>query len=377
MELFKRLYDWIDVRIGAREIVEKELTGYLLPRNINVWYSLGSVLLFIFALQVVTGILLLIYYVPDADKAFKSVTSIMNDVPYGWLIRMCHAVGSNMMVLVLLLHMLSVLFMGSYKSPRELNWLTGFILFTLVQGISLTGYLLPWSQLSFWATTVATNSARRHPGGRTAIWWSSCAAASWSARPPWGVSLPCTWRSSRPAIAALVGAHLFLLKRTGVSTPPFGLSDTTNQWQGDSYRYEDHPGGIPFFPNYVLQDLRSISIYLACLPGGGLLRSLPLLPQGRLHRRPIPSGDAGPHQAGVVFPGQLPDPEDLPQRIDRPVGAGGRHDLPGPASLHRPRAGATPPEAAAVPGLRHRRDLCSGSDSRSGGTTHEIPERLP
>ena len=163
MRPLKMIADWIDLRIGARDILKKELTGYLLPRNINAWYSLGSVLLFAFALQVLSGILLLIYYVPDADKAFKSVSHIMNEVPFGWLIRMCHAVGSNMMVLALLLHMLSVLFMGSYKRPRELNWLTGFILFTLVQGISLTGYLLPWSQLSFWATTVATNSASAIP----------------------------------------------------------------------------------------------------------------------------------------------------------------------------------------------------------------------
>ena len=110
-----------------------------------------------------TGILLLVYYIPEADKAFASVSAIMNDVPFGWLIRMCHAVGSNMMVLFCLMHMLSVLFMGSYKSPRELNWLSGFILFNLVLAISLTGYLLPWSQLSFWATTVATNSVGAIP----------------------------------------------------------------------------------------------------------------------------------------------------------------------------------------------------------------------
>jgi len=262
MELLKRLYKWVDVRIGAGEIVEKELTGYLLPRNINVWYSMGSVLLFIFALQVVSGILLLIYYVPDADKAFKSVTYIMNDVPFGWLIRMSHAVGSNMMVLVLLLHMLSVLCMGSYKSPREFNWLTGFVLLTLVQGISLTGYLLPWSQLSFWATTVATNSANAIPvigphlveflRGNTMVGPATLGRffALHVAVIPAG-------------IAALIGAHLFLLKRTGVSTPPFGRPDTSNQWQGDSYRYEDHPGGIPFFPNYALEDLRSVFIYLA------------------------------------------------------------------------------------------------------------------
>jgi ubiquinol-cytochrome c reductase cytochrome b subunit len=261
MELFKRLYRWVDVRIGAGEIVEKELTGYLLPRNINAWYSLGSVLLVIFSLQVVSGILLLIYYVPDADKAFKSVTFIMNDVPFGWLIRMCHAVGSNMMVLVLLLHMLSVLCMGSYKSPREFNWLTGFILFTMVQGISLTGYLLPWSQLSFWATTVATNSANAIPVVGPHL--VEFLRGSKLVGPPTLGRFFALHVAVIPAgIAALIGAHLFFLKRTGVSTPPFGQSDTGNQWKGDSYRYEDHPGGIPFFPNYALEDLRSVFIYL-------------------------------------------------------------------------------------------------------------------
>ena len=262
MPLIKRLYDWIDLRIGAREIVEKELTGYLLPRNINEWYSLGSVLLVIFALQVVTGMLLLAYYVPDADKAFKSVSYIMNDLPYGWLIRLVHAVGSNMMVAVLLMHLLSTLMMGSYKSPRELNWLTGFMLFTLVQAICLTGYLAPWSQLSFWATTVATNSASAIPvigpylveflrGGKLV-------------GPPTLGRFFALHVSVLPAvIAALVGAHLFLLKRTGVSTPPFRSPETRKAWAPDHYSYQHHPGGIPFFPNYALQDLTSICIYFA------------------------------------------------------------------------------------------------------------------
>jgi len=262
MTLFKRLYDWIDLRIGASEIVKKELTGYLLPRNINEWYSLGSVLLVIFALQVATGMLLMIYYIPDADKAFKSVTFIMNEVPFGWLIRLCHAVGSNLMIAVLLLHMLSTLIMNSYKSPRELNWVTGFILLTLAQGISLTGYLAPWSQLSFWATTVATNSA--------------------SAIPVVGPYLVEFLRGGKlvgPAtlgrffavhvavlpvvIAAFIGFHLFLLKRTGVSTPPFGSIETDKRWKPESYSYQHHPGGIPFFPNYALQDATSITIYFA------------------------------------------------------------------------------------------------------------------
>lgn len=262
MDFLNRLYDWLDVRIGVRQIVAEKLTGYYLPRNINSWYSMGSILLFIFTIQIVSGILLLVYYVPDADKAFTSVSDIMNSVQYGWLIRMFHVVGSNMMVLFLMLHMISVLFMGSYKRPRELNWLTGFTLFALVQAALLTGYLLPWSQLSFWATTVATNSA--------------------NAIPVIGPSLVEFLRGGQlvgphtlgrffalhvalvPAvIAGLIGMHLFLLDRAGVSKPPFGLKDTSNKWRGDKYRYEKHPMGIPFFPNYLLVDARSIALFIA------------------------------------------------------------------------------------------------------------------
>ena len=262
MGLFKRLYDWIDLRIGAREIVKKELTGYLLPRNINEWYSLGSVLLVIFALQVATGMLLLVYYVPEADKAFKSVTFIMNELPYGWLIRLCHAIGSDMMVAVLLLHMLSTLMMGSYKSPRELNWLTGFILFALVQGICLAGYLAPWSQLSFWATTVATNSAASIPvAGPYLV--EFLRGGKLVGPPTLGRFFALHVAVMPVIIAAFIGAHLFVLKRTGISTPPFGSQQSRNPWPVESYRYQGHPGGIPFLPNYALQDMTSICVYLA------------------------------------------------------------------------------------------------------------------
>jgi ubiquinol-cytochrome c reductase cytochrome b subunit len=187
----------------------------------------------------------------------------MNVVPFGWLIRLCHAVGSNMMVLVLLLHMLSVLFMGSYKSPRELNWVTGFILFVMVQGISLTGYLLPWSQLSFWATTVATNSANAIPViGPYLI--EFLRGGTLVGPPTLGRFFALHVAVIPAGMFGLIAAHLFLLKRTGISTPPFGSVDTDKPWQGDIYRYEDHPGGIPFVPNFALEDLRSIFIYLAC-----------------------------------------------------------------------------------------------------------------
>ena len=262
MSLVKNLYSWLEVRLGIKELVEKELTGYLLPRNINLWYSMGSILLFIFTIQVITGILLLVYYLPEADKAFGSVTAIMNRVPFGWLIRTCHVVGSSMMVLFVLLHMLSVLFMGSYKRPRELNWLSGFVLFTLVQALCLTGYLLPWSQLSFWATTVATNSVGTIPFiGQFLV--EFLRGGKLVGAPTLGRFYALHIAVLPLLIASVVAAHLFFLERIGVSTPPFGPGDSRNSWQGDAFRYEGHPGGIPFFPNYLLHDMTSIAVYFA------------------------------------------------------------------------------------------------------------------
>lgn len=264
MTLIKKLSDWVEVRLGVSEVVEKQLTGYLLPRTINSWYSLGSVLLFAFGLQVVSGILLLIYYVPDADKAFKSVQMIMNEIPFGWLIRLCHAVGSNLMVAALFLHMFSVLFMASYKRPRELQWVSGFTLLNLVMGISLTGYLLPWSQLSFWATTVATNSVGAVPVvGEYLV--EFIRGGKLVGPPTLGRFFAVHVAVLPLVIGGLIGAHLFFLKRTGISAPPVKGEPTTVSWQGDQYRYEKHPDGIPFFPNFALHDATSVALYMACL----------------------------------------------------------------------------------------------------------------
>jgi len=219
MALREIIMDWLDERIGIRDIIKEQLTEYLVPRKINYWYSLGGLALFIFAIQILTGIFLLIYYVPTPERAFSSIQHIMNDVPYGWFIRLVHAVGANMMVAVLMLHMISIIFMGSYKKPRELHWMSGFMLFLLTLGICLSGYLLPWSQLSYWATTVATNS----PGSMPLV-------GEWMvrfARGGYVVGAPTLGRFFALHVAALplamvllVGIHLFLLRRTGISEPP-------------------------------------------------------------------------------------------------------------------------------------------------------------
>src|SRR3972149_6630643 len=161
--MLKKIIDWIDERVQIIEVIENHLTGHMVPANLNLWYSMGSVLLAMRFIQFITGILLLIYYVPDVDKAFESVTYITNEVPFGWLIRRVHAMATNIFIAVLFLHMFSTLFMGSYKKPRELQWMSGSVLFGLGFLAALSGYLLPWSQLSYWATTVATNTVGAVP----------------------------------------------------------------------------------------------------------------------------------------------------------------------------------------------------------------------
>jgi len=261
--MHKRLLDFLDVRLGIRDILEQNLTKYLLPRNVNIWFTLGAVLLTLFALQFVTGVLLLVYYVPNPAEAFKSVEIIMNDLPYGWLIRYLHAVGSNLIVIVLLLHMFSVLFMGSYKKPREFTWLSGFVLFNLSLVLCLTGYLLPWSQLSFWATTVATEAASALPFiGDALVRFMRGGAMVGEAT--LGRFFALHVMVLPAGLVALIGFHLFCVRRIGISKPPFGEDYTPTEAQ-DEFVHEEHPGGIPFFPNYAIKDLAVISFFLGLL----------------------------------------------------------------------------------------------------------------
>jgi ubiquinol-cytochrome c reductase cytochrome b subunit len=263
MDILKKIGDFLDVRLGIKDILEQNLTKYLLPRNINVWYTLGAVLLTLFTIQIVSGILLLVYYNPTTDEAFHSIQRIMNDIPYGWLIRTLHAVGANIIILALLLHMLSTLFMGSYKRPRELTWMAGFLLFLLSLGMCLTGYLLPWSQLSFWATTVATSSSGEIPLIGDAV-VRFLRGGAMVGQPTLGRFFALHVMGIPLILGGLILVHLFLVRRLGISRPPFGP-----YWQPSEpsavFHHEEHPGGIPFFPHYVTKDAAIIAFFLALM----------------------------------------------------------------------------------------------------------------
>jgi quinol-cytochrome oxidoreductase complex cytochrome b subunit len=157
-----RLGNWLDERFGWRSV----WTAIFLRKipHVNWFYTLGSATLFMATLQIVTGILLTIYYVPTPDHAYDSVIYITTQLPAGWFIRGLHHWGASAMLILTALHMLRVFFYGAYKYPREVTWLTGVVLLLVVVGFGFTGYLLPWDQKAYWATTVGTRIAGVAPG---------------------------------------------------------------------------------------------------------------------------------------------------------------------------------------------------------------------
>ena len=256
-----RLREWLEVRIGLDELVRSQLTEYRVPKDINLLYTLGMVAFAAFLLQVVTGILLLVYYIPDDKDAFESIRFIMNQVPYGWFFREMHVVGSNLMVAVLLLHVSSAFFYGAYKKPRELTWVVGALLLLTTFAFCLSGYLLPWSQLSYWATTVVTTIPTAFPvvGDYIANLIRGGDKVS-------GVTLNRFFALHvgllPPLLMILFGLHAFLVRRIGISAPPFA-TEKKPEWT--RFRHADYFGGPPFYPYFVTKEAFMVALYFVAM----------------------------------------------------------------------------------------------------------------
>ena len=215
--MFQKTFTWLDERLGLKTIYDTVLDRKV-PK-VNWWFTLGSASLFLFVLQGITGIMLTIYYVPSPDHAYDSIQYIMTGVSFGWLIRGIHHWGSSLMVLSVFFHMLRTFFFGAYKYPREFTWLTGVFLLLLTLGMGFTGYLLPWNQRAYWATTVATsiagtvpfignfiNQVLRGGGDLSAV----TLARFFSVHIWWFPAI----------IAALIGVHMYMVIRLGISSVP-------------------------------------------------------------------------------------------------------------------------------------------------------------
>ncbi|MBI4666416.1 MAG: cytochrome b N-terminal domain-containing protein [Nitrospinae bacterium] len=158
-----RLFSAVDDRLAIKEIMNDEVFEKISPAYLGLWSCFGGISFFLFLNQIVTGALLLIYYQPTIESAHASVAQVMNEVPFGWLIRGLHAWGSNLMIIAIIIHMAKIYVYGIYKAPRELNWVVGVTLLLLTLGLSFTGYLLPWTQLAYWATVVGTETPAALP----------------------------------------------------------------------------------------------------------------------------------------------------------------------------------------------------------------------
>jgi len=209
--------NWLDERIGWRGIWNAIFLRKV-PK-VNWFYALGSATLFVAVLQIVTGILLTIYYVPTPDHAYDSVQFITTQVPAGWFIRGLHHYGASAMVILSVLHMIRVIIYGAYKFPREITWFTGVGLLLVVVGFGFTGYLLPWDQKAFWATTVGTRIAGVAPviGDPTLrIMRGGADLSAVTLARFFGVHV---WVLPA-ALLILLGIHIYLVIRIGISAVP-------------------------------------------------------------------------------------------------------------------------------------------------------------
>jgi ubiquinol-cytochrome c reductase cytochrome b subunit len=239
------IINWIDHRLPIFSFL-KHFEHYQAPKNLNYMWNLGSIAGLALVIQIITGIILAMHYTPHVDHAFQSVENIMRNVNYGWLIRYMHAVGASMFFVAVYLHIFRGLYYGSYKSPRELLWMIGLVIFVVMMATAFMGYVLPWGQMSYWGATVITNLFSAIPiVGESIVTWL------------WGgfsVDNPTLNRFFALhyllpfIILALVMLHVVALHTHG-SNNPKGI--------------DVKPGKdtIPFHPYYTIKDFFGFGIY--------------------------------------------------------------------------------------------------------------------
>jgi len=147
------MYGELDERLDFRTALQRALRKPV-PRHVNFWFCFGGITFLIFIIQLVTGIALLLYYRPTVEQAYHSVVHITNNVPFGWLVRGFHHWGANLIMVTVMIHALRVFLYGAYKPPRDFNWVVGALLMFGLLLFGFSGYLLPWNELSYWATVV-------------------------------------------------------------------------------------------------------------------------------------------------------------------------------------------------------------------------------
>ncbi len=250
-----KLLAWVDSRFPLTATIEGHLTKYYAPKNFNFWYFFGSLAILVLALQIITGIFLVMHYKPDAEKAFQSVEYIMREVPWGWLVRYLHSTGASMFFVVVYLHMFRGMIYGSYRKPRELVWIFGCAIFLCLMAEAFMGYLLPWGQMSYWGAQVIVNLFAAIPlvGPDLSLWIRGDYVVGDATLNRFFsfhvIAVPLV-------LIGLVVAHIIALHEVG-SNNPDGIEIKENL---------DANGvpldGIPFHPYYSVHDIMGVGVFL-------------------------------------------------------------------------------------------------------------------
>jgi len=211
------IFDWLDHRTGFRTL-RHHLLDEKLPAGTGWWFTFGSLLLFGLTIQIITGTLLAMFYAPTPDHAWDSVRYITTEVRGGQLLRGLHHWGASLVVVTAVLHLIRVVFFGSYRAPRELNWVVGLVLLHVILAFGLTGYLLPWDQRAYWATVVTINISKLMPVVGETV------ANLLRGGPDIGAMTLTRWYAVHvlvlpPVLFGLIGLHLYLMRRHGISGP--------------------------------------------------------------------------------------------------------------------------------------------------------------
>jgi cytochrome b6 len=236
-----RLWTWLDERVGLADFEYLARKKQVPVHRHGLWYYFGGMTLFLFAIQVATGVLLLFYYRPSAEEAYESIQFLMAEVEFGWLIRSIHAWAANLMIFALFVHLFSVLLLKAYRPPREVTWFSGMALLGIALGFGFTGYLLPWNELAFFATKVGTEITGAVPGVgkfllRLLRGGDEVTGATLTRF--YGIHV-----AVLPAVVmGILGLHLYLVQKHGMSVPP-GV-----EARGGPRRT------MPFVPNFLLRD---------------------------------------------------------------------------------------------------------------------------
>lgn len=252
MKPLRTIWRWVDDRTGVGEIMGP-MARHLAPSGSKWWYVFGSATLFAFLLQVVTGIALATVYVPSAGEAYQSLQYISTVAPFGPVLRGIHFFGASAMVLLLGIHMIRVFLMGSYKYPREVNWITGVALLGLTLGMGFTGQLLRWDQNAVWSAIVGAEQAARTPfigewlvriifSGNTI---GSATLSHFFALHAFIIPV---------LLAAVLGLHVQLVLRHGISEPPVAGQPVDPATYRASYHTMLERSGHPFWPYAAWRD---------------------------------------------------------------------------------------------------------------------------